>query len=61
MRFTIDDLSDSDVESGFYVIGLTLDDGENTLEESIQVIIRDPDPLPEPEEEEQPEEEIIEE
>ena len=54
----IDDLSDSDVQPGFYNLVVTLDDGEpeNLVTESVMLTILDAIPIPEEEPEPEPEE-----
>ena len=44
----INDLSDNAIESGFYSIVITLDDGENEVVETIIIDVRDAPPLEEP-------------
>ena len=42
MKLTIDDLSDTSINSGFYEIQFILQDDKNTLTESAIIDVRDP-------------------
>ena len=46
LKFMIADLSSIDVISGFYILSITLDDGQNTVSDTLNIEIQDPIDLP---------------
>ena len=56
-ELVINDLSDANVQTGFFSISIVLDDGYNQVVETVIVDVRDPPVLEEPQSQEDPEEE----
>ena len=54
-ELVINDLSSADIESGFFSISFTLDDGYNQVTESVILTVSDPPALEETEPELEPE------